>query len=107
MINQLKALGLYDQFLTKQPSDDPDINITGFYTFTLIPQVNLVETNIFEDILNDLLNRTEPLELVQEQQNGEIIREVVSWKHRRHPDESPHLPIALRKHEKTISPPSC
>ena len=33
LINQLKALGLYDQFLAKQPSDDPDIHITGFFSF--------------------------------------------------------------------------
>ena len=33
LINQLKALGLYDQFLAKQPSDDPDIHQTGFFSF--------------------------------------------------------------------------
>ena len=30
LINQLKALGLYDQLLSKKPSDDPDKNKTGF-----------------------------------------------------------------------------
>ena len=30
LINQLKALGRYNQFLAKQRSDDPDINLTGF-----------------------------------------------------------------------------
>ena len=32
-ITQLKAHGLYDQFIAKQPSDDPDIHITGFFSF--------------------------------------------------------------------------
>ena len=69
LINQLKALGLYDQVLAKQPTDDPDVRLTGFYTFSSILQVNLIETNDFEDILNVLLNRTQPLDLIQEQQN--------------------------------------
>ena len=30
LITQLKALGLYDQFLAKQPNVDPDNSITGF-----------------------------------------------------------------------------
>ena len=98
MINQLKTLDLYDQFLAEQPSDDPYINITGFYTFSSIPEVNLIETNNFESILNVLPDRTEPLDLVREQQNDEVIREVISWKNRGHPDESPNLPIALRKY---------
>ena len=61
LINQLKALGLYDQFLAKQPSDNPAIHLTGFYTFSSIPQVNLIETNDFEDILNGLPDRSQPL----------------------------------------------
>ena len=99
-ISQFKAHSLYDQFIAKQPSDDPDIHITGFFSLSSIPQVNLIETNDFEDILNDLPNRTQPLDLVQEQQNDEVIREVVSWKHRGNPDKSPNLPIALRKYRK-------
>ena len=78
-ITQLKAHGLYDQFIAKQPSDDPDIHMTGFFSLSSTPQVNLIETNDFRDILNDLPNRTQPLDLVQEQQNDEVIREVVSW----------------------------
>ena len=69
LINQLKALGLYDKFLAKQSSDDPGINSTGFYTFSSIPQVNLIETNDFENLLSDLPNRTESLDLVHEQQS--------------------------------------
>ena len=103
LINQLKALGLNDQFLAKQPSDDPDIHLTGFNTFSSIPQVNLIETNNFEDILNDSPNRTQPLELVQEQQNNEVIREVVLSKNRGEPDESPILPLALRKYRKQFN----
>ena len=76
-ITQLKAHSLYDQFIAKQPSDDTDIHITGFFFFSPLLQVNLIETNDFEDILNDLPNRTQPVDLVQEQQNDEVIREVV------------------------------
>ena len=99
-ITQLKAHGLYDEFIAKKPSDDPDIHKTGFFSFSSIPQWNLIETNDFEDILNDLPNRTQPLDLIQEQQNDEVITEVVSWKNRGHSDESPNLPIALRKYRK-------
>ena len=102
-ITQLKAHGLYDQFIAKQHGDDPDIHITGFFSLSSIPQVNLIETNDFEDILNDLPNRTQPLDLLQKQQNDEIIREVVSWKNRGNPDESPNLPLALRKYRKQFN----
>ena len=103
MITQLKAFGLYDQFLAKQPSDDPDNNITLFYTILSIRQVELIETNDLEDILNDLPSRTEPLNLVHKKQNDEIIREVISWKNRGHPDESSSLPIAPRKYRKQFN----
>ena len=63
----------------------------------------MIETNVFEDILNDLPNRIQPLDLVQEQQNDEVIREVVSWKNRGNPDESPNLPLALRKYRKQFN----
>ena len=97
---QLKAHGPYDQFIAKQPGDDPDFHITGFFSLSSIPEVNLIETNDFEDILNNLPNRTQTLDLVQEQQNDEVIQEVVSWKNRGNPDESPILPIALQKYRK-------
>ena len=102
-ITQLKAHGLYEQFIAKQHGDDPDFHIRGFFSLSSIPQVNLIETNDFEDILNDLRNRTQPLDLVQEQQNDEVIREVVSWKSRGNPDESPNLPLALRKYRKQFN----
>ena len=102
-IIQLKAHGLYEQFIAKQHGDDPDIHITGFFSLSSIPQVYLIETNDFEDILNDLPNRTQPLDLVQEQQNDEVIREVVSWKNRGNPDESPNLSLALRKYRKQFN----
>ena len=44
LINQLKVQGLHDQFLAKQPSDDSDVIITGFFSL-LIPLVNLIEIN--------------------------------------------------------------
>ena len=97
-ITQLKAHGLYDQFIAKQHSDDPDIQITGFFYLSSFRQVNLIETNDFEDILNDL-----PLDLVQKQQNDEVIREVVSWKNRGKFDESPNLRLALRKYRKQFN----
>ena len=104
-ITQLKAHGLYDQFLAKQPSDDLDIHIAGFFSLSSFPQVNLTETNDFEDILNDLPNRTHPLHLIQVHQNDEVIREVVSWKNRGNRDESPNSPIALRKYRKQFHRP--
>ena len=53
--------------------------------------------------MNDLPNRTQPLDLVQEQQNDEVIREVLLWKNRGNPDESPNLPLALRKYRKQFN----
>ena len=102
-ISQLEAHGLIDQFIAKQLSDDRDVNITGFFILLSILQVNLIETNIFEDILNDLPNRTQPFDLVQEQQNDEVIREAVPWKNRANPDESPNLPLALQKYRKQFN----
>ena len=77
LIKQLKAVGLHDQFLAKQPSDDPDINLTRFYTCPSNPQENLIETDVFEVTSNNLSNRTEHLELVQDQQIDEIVGEVI------------------------------
>ena len=73
-ITQLKAQGLYDQFIAKQPSDNPDIHITGFFFPSSISQVNLIKTNDFEDILNYLPNRSQPLDFFHEQQTDEVIR---------------------------------
>ena len=94
-ITQLKAHGLYDQYIAKQSSDDSDIDVTGFFSLSSIQQLNLIETIDFEDILNDLAKRTQPLDLVQEQNNDEIIREVISRKIWGNPDDSPSLPLAL------------
>ena len=91
LINQIKTLGLFDQFLAKQPKDDPDINLTGLDTFSSLPQVTLIGKNDFEVIFNDFPNRTEPLDMVHKQQNDEIIREVISWKNRGHPEKSLNL----------------
>ena len=102
-IAQLKAHGLYDHFLTKQPEEEADIVITGLFSLVPVPQVNLIESNDFEDVLNDLPNRSHPINLKQEQQNDEVIREVIEWKKRGSPDESPNLPIALRKYRKQFN----
>ena len=99
-ISQLKAHGLYEQFLARQPSDESDIHLTDFFFLSSIPQVNLIKINDFEDVLNDLPSRTQPLDLVQEQQNDEVIREVVLWKNWGNPDASLNLPLASRKYRK-------
>ena len=41
--------------------------------------------------------------MVREQQKDEIIREIVSRKNWGHPDESPNLPLALRKNREQIN----
>ena len=51
----------------------------------------------------DLPNRTQPLDLIQEQQNDEIIRELLSWKNRGNPDELQNLPLALRMNRKQFN----
>ena len=79
-INQLEANGPYEQFWGKQLSDDRVVNITGFFSLSLIRRGNLIETNDFEDIWNDLANRTHPLDLVREQQFDEVIRELFHGK---------------------------
>ena len=103
LIKQLKAVGLHDQFLAKQPSDDPDINLTGFYTCPSNPQENLIETDVFEVTSNNLSNRTEHLELVQDQQIDEIVGQVISWKNRDHLVESSILQMPLRKYRKKFN----
>ena len=103
IIDQLRAHGFYDQFLAKQPNDDSYIPIRGFFSFSSIQQVNLIETNHFEDILNGLPNRTQPLDFSQEQRNDENIREVTLWKNRGNPDELPKLPLVLRKYRKQFN----
>ena len=102
-ITQLRAHGLYDQFIAEQHGDDTDIHKTGFFSLSSIPQVNLIETNDFEDILNDLPNRIKPLDLVQEQQNDEVIREIFFWKNRGNSNESRKLPLASRKYGKQFN----
>ena len=64
---------------------------------------HLIESNDFEDILIDLSNRTQPLQIVQEQQNDEVIRKVSSWKNPVNLDESPNLPITLREYRKQFN----
>ena len=78
-INQLKAHGLYDQFLAKTPESEPDIQITGRISLTPVSEVNLVQTNDFEDVLNGLPNCSQPFDLKQEQQRDEVNREVFLW----------------------------
>ena len=102
-ITQLKTHDLYDQFIAKQPSDNSDLPIAGFFSFSSIQLVKLIETNDFEDILNHLTNRTQTFDLIQEQKKKEVIREVVSWRHWGILDELPNLPIALRGTENNLT----
>ena len=60
----------------------------------------MIETNEFEDVLNDLPNRTKPLDLFHEQQYDKTIRELVAWINRGNPDEWPNLPRASGKYRK-------
>ena len=62
-VNQLKAHGVYDQFLAKTPADEPHIPITGFFfSLTQVLPVNLIDAKDFEDVLNDLANRSQLLD---------------------------------------------
>ena len=58
LVTQLKAHGLYDQFIAKQSSDDSDIFIRGFFLSFIISAGKL---DAFEVILNNLPNQTQPL----------------------------------------------
>ena len=107
LISQLKEFGLYEQFLQKttEAQNIPSLDITGFYitgfySFCQLNQINLVSLGEFSDILDDLPNRSEPIDLALVQNQDEVIREVMQWKERGSPDMSPNLPIALRKYRK-------
>ena len=98
----MKEFGLYEQFLQKitEAQTIPSLDITGFYSFCQLNQINLVSSGEFSDILDDLPNRSEPIDLASVQNQDEIIREVMQWKDRGSPDMSPNLPIVLRKYRK-------
>ena len=102
-LNQLKVHGLFDQFLAQQPAEDHVVTVNGLFSFISAPQINLIESNDFEDVLNDLPNRIHPLNLKEEQSKDEVIREVFTWLQNGKPDESLHLPIALRKYRKQFN----
>ena len=92
-------------FLPRQILFEVDIPISGVFSLIEVRQVNLIETNDFGDILSDLSIGSLPLNLKGEQQDDEVIREVTLWKNRGSPDQSPYLPIALRKYRKQFSRP--
>ena len=96
LISQLKEFGLYEQFLQKttEAQTIPSLDITGFYSFCQLNQINLVSSGEFSDILDNLPNRSEPIDLALVQNQDEISREVMQWKDRGSPD------IALRKYRK-------
>ena len=77
-IKQLRAHGIFDQFLAKAP-DEPHNPVTGFFSLTEVSQVNLIQNDDFKDVLNDLPNRFQTIDLKQEQQNDELIRGVIFW----------------------------
>ena len=65
-MNQLTARGLYDHLLTKKPTNEPNNPNMGFFSFTQVSGINLIETNDFEGVFNDLLNRSQTFDLKQE-----------------------------------------
>ena len=101
-ISQLQAHGLYEQYLASASlANDPnELVVTGLMSSLPIRQINLIATNEFHDVLDDLPNRSQPLDLANEQSLDETIQEVLLWKSRGHVDASPNLPIALRKYRK-------
>ena len=101
-ISQLQAHGLIEQYLANASlANDPnELVVTGLMSFLPNRQINLIATNEFHDVLDDLPNRTQPLDLANEQSLDETIQEVLLWKSQGHVDASPNLPIALRKYRK-------
>ena len=102
-LNQLKIHGFFEQFLEKQPAEDQAISVNGLFSLTSVPQINLLDSNDFENVLNDLPIRTHPLNLEEEQRKDEVVREGFTWLQNGKPDESPHLPVALRKYRKQFN----
>ena len=101
-LSQLKLHGLYDQFLAKQLSDVHYVTVHGLFSLKHVPQMSLIASNDFEDVLNDLPNRLHPLNL-KEECKDEVITEVLTWLQNGKPDEPLHLPIALRKYRKQFN----
>ena len=101
-ISQLQAYGLYEQYLANASlANDPnELVVTGLMCFLPIWQLNLIATNEFHDVLDNLPNRSQPLDLANKQALDETIKEVLLWKSRGHVDASPNLPTALRKYRK-------
>ena len=79
-INQLRAQNICEEFSTKEPGGHLGILNTALSPLSSIPQENLIATTDFEESLNDLLKRTQSLDLVKEQQNDIVNREVFSCK---------------------------
>ena len=101
-LNQLRECGLYEQFLQKNSEQlNSDLHINGLWSLNNTDQLNLIESEEFRDILDDLPNRTAPLNLVREQCEDETIREVIVWINRGYPDNSSNLPT-FAKISKTI-----
>ena len=75
---------------------DQNVTVTGLGSFAPVPQMNLIESNDFDENLNELPNRLQPPNLTKEQHKDEIIREVFTWLENGKPEESFHLPIATQ-----------
>ena len=84
----------------RQPSDDP-----VSFSLSTILQVNLIQTNDFDDILDNLPNRAQSFDLDQVKQIDEVIEMVISWNKWRNPDGLSNLPIALRNYRKQFNRP--
>ena len=68
-ISQLPVHGLYEQYLAKASlANDPnELVVTGLMSFLPIRQINLIASNETHDVLDNLLNRSQPLDLANEQ----------------------------------------
>ena len=82
---QLKQQGVSDDLLKQiqmQTKDQPTKNeCLGLIRFKAkITEINAVKMHDPKDCLNDVLERLEPLDLVQEQAKDEVIKEVLKWK---------------------------
>ena len=75
---QLKLHGLYESYLERQASQPAD-EIKGFVRFH-IHQINALQFTNPADTLNDILQKTDPLDLKHEQMQDDEVRRVIEWK---------------------------
>ena len=105
IISQLKQQGISDDILKQiqsqtqsQPSQD---DILGLIRFKAkISEINAIEMHDPADSLTDVLDRLEPLDLVQEQAKDDSIKEVLKWKKENKISDLTYASFALKKYAK-------